>query len=90
MPPSALPYRRTLYFIVREGGAVEFVAVRVATDTLDDDEGTEAAALARLGDAFPSWKAQPVSAARWVDQAKRANVPKELRLLLTATCGGEE
>ena len=68
---------------VREGGAVEFVAVRVATDTLDDDEGTEAAALARLGDAFPGWKAQRVSALRWQDLSKV--VPKEERQLLTTT-----
>ena len=88
MPPSAAPYRRTLYFILRDGGAVEFVAVRVKTDTLDNIEGTEAAALARLGDAFPSWKAQKVNALRWQDEAQSRGVPKELRLLLT--CGGEE
>ena len=50
MPPSALPYRRTLYFILRDGGAAKFVAVRVATPTLDDIEGVEAAAVAREGE----------------------------------------
>ncbi len=83
-----LPYRRTLYFILRDGGAAKFVAVRVATPTLDDIEGVEAAAVARLGDASHGWKAQKVSPSRWQALAKRAGVPPELRLLLTTSIGG--
>lgn len=89
-PTRDRPYRRTLYFILRDGGSAEFVAVRVKTAILDDDEGMKAAALASLGDAFPDWKAEQVNALRWQDEAQRLGIPKELRLLLTATCGGEK